>query len=79
MGVAPISVTSAYYFWLQTYGPCSVYPEAALSLNEDVVRSDATAGSVCKRTSGAEGQKVGYALHIGTAGEASIVFLTLAA
>jgi hypothetical protein len=79
MGVAPISVTAAYYFWLQTYGPCAVYPEAALDVDEDVVRSDATAGCVCKRASGAEGQVLGYALHIGTAAEAAIVHLTLAA
>ena len=79
LGVAPISVTSAYYFWLQTYGPAAVYPEAAIDPDEDVVRSDATAGSVCKRASAAEGQVVGYSLHIGTAAESSIVFLTLRA
>lgn len=79
VGVAPISVTAAYYFWLATYGPCAVYPEAALDVDEDVVRSDAVAGTVCKRASATEGQTIGYALHVGTAAEASIVFLTLAA
>lgn len=78
MGVPPISVTSAYYFWLQTGGPCAVYPEAALDLDESVCRSDATAGTVCKMASATAGQVVGYALHIGTAAEAAIVYLTLA-
>lgn len=77
VGVAPISVTSGYYFWLQTDGPAAVYPEAALDVDEDVVRSDAVAGTVCKRASAAEGQRVGYCLHVGTAAEASIVYLQL--
>lgn len=79
LGVAPINVTSGYYFWLQTYGPAAVYPEAALDVNENVVSSDATAGTVCKQTSATVEQIVGYALHIGTAAEASIVFLTIRA
>jgi hypothetical protein len=77
LGISPINVTSGYYFWCQTYGPCSVYPEAALDLDEPVVRSDATAGTVCKMASATAGQIIGYPLHIGTAAEASIVFLTL--
>jgi len=34
---------------------------------------------VCKRASATEGPVVGTALHIGTAGEAAIVFLTISA
>ena len=79
IGVAPINVTIAYFFWLQTYGPAAVYPEAALDSGEDVVASDAVDGSVCKRASAAESPVVGYAMHIGTAAEASIVFLTIRA
>lgn len=79
LGVAPVDISNGYYFWLQTYGPCAVYPEAAIDPDEDVVRSDATAGTVCKRASAAEGQRVGYSLHIGTAAESCIVFLTLRA
>lgn len=78
MGVPPISVTSAYYYWLQTWGPCAVHPEAALDLDEGVVRSDATAGTVCKQSAATAGQYIGSCLHIGTASECSIVFLELA-
>jgi hypothetical protein len=77
LGVAPINVTSGYYFWLQTGGPCSIYPEAAIDHDEDVCRSDATAGTVCKRNSSADGQLIGSALHIGTAGEGCLVELML--
>ena len=77
LGVAPINVTSAYYFWLQTYGPAAVYPEAALDVGEDVVASDNVAGTVCKRASATEGPVVGFAWAIGTAAESSIVFLTI--
>lgn len=78
MGIVPVAVTSAYYFWLQTWGPAAVNPEDALVSNDAVVRSDGTAGQVCKMTSNTVGQIIGYCLHTGTADEAAIVFLTLA-
>jgi hypothetical protein len=32
LGVAPVAVTAAYYFWLQTWGPCPVMNGATASL-----------------------------------------------
>ena len=77
LGIAPVYVASASYFWLQTWGPSACYPEAVIDTDEDVVISDQVDGAVCPRTSATVGQTVGYCLHIGTAGESAIAFLTI--
>jgi hypothetical protein len=82
LGVAPINVTSGYYFWLQTYGPAAVYPGvAAFVIDEYVGLSDTTAGAAETVTGidsgAAENPVLGYTLHTGTLSEAGIVFLTV--
>lgn len=79
LGVNPISVTSGYYFWLQTYGPAGVYAIAALDLADSVSASDDTAAGAQKTASNTLKISHGYPMHIGTAGEACIVFLTVIA
>lgn len=45
LGVAPIAVTAAYYFWLQTWGPCPVMSGATASLAGEMVGVVNTTGS----------------------------------
>ena len=82
LGVAPITVQSGYFFWLQTYGPAAVYPGvAAFVIDEYVGLSDTTAGAAETITGIASGvckePALGYTLHPGTVSEAGIVFLTV--
>jgi hypothetical protein len=83
VGVAPISITSGYYFWLQTYGPCQVYAsESALVLNETFTRTDAAVAGAVEKLSAvdsgsAEQPVLGYTLHVGTQDECSMAFLTI--
>lgn len=79
LGIAPVAVASGSYFWLQTYGPAAVYTVAALDHTDTVCASDDTAASVGKTASNTLHRVIGYPLHVGTAGEAGIIFLTLAA
>jgi len=44
-GVAPIEVTNAYYFWLQTWGDCAVLIDGTVILGKTVVPSLATPGA----------------------------------
>lgn len=92
-GVAPITVTSEYYFWACTWGPMPVttlattYPGAAVwaSTTTSTDGSDAWAG--IPATSSDSGNvnlvlknpKIGYAMGIGngTSGEHTLVYLTL--
>jgi hypothetical protein len=78
LGVAPIAITSGYYFWLQTYGPAAVHTVAALDLADSVTASDDTAGTWGKSASNTLVNPMGYCIHFGTAGEAGIAFLTIA-
>jgi hypothetical protein len=45
MGVAPVAVTAAYYFWLQTWGPCPVVNGATVPLAGEHVGVVNTTGS----------------------------------
>ncbi len=79
LGVPTIAITSGYYFWLQTYGPAAVHAVAALDLADSVTASDDTAGCWGKSASNTLVNPMGYCIHIGTAAEAAIMFLTIAA
>jgi hypothetical protein len=79
LGVAPVAITSGYYFWLQTYGPAALHAVAALDLADSITASDDTAGTWAKSASNTLGNPMGFCIHFGTAGEASIGFLTIAA
>lgn len=78
MGVPPVAITDNYYFWLQTWGPCAILPSAALDFDEYVTMSDTNAGYVEADAASANTMSIGRVLHIGTASEASIVYLMLA-
>ena len=77
LGVAPVYVASGYYFWLQTFGPCSVIPYAALDLDEYCMPSKDTAGQTQKESVGTNTMPVGLTMAIGTAGESAIIYLQI--
>jgi len=86
IGVPPIAVTIAWYFWLQTYGPCFIGPTGAwpLSLGEwfDIYYTP-TFGSADSSLNRAIGtapspQRIGHVMGSGTYGSGA-VFLELAA
>ncbi len=80
IGVPPIAITSGYYFWLQTWGPCAVMPGNATTpdFDEYVTMSDTTAGYVEADSNSANTMTVGMPLHVGTAAESCIINLMLA-
>ncbi len=45
LGVAPIAVTDAYYFWLQTWGPCAVTVDGAATVKGVNYIFDSAAGT----------------------------------
>jgi len=83
LGVAPRSVTAAYYYWLQTGGPCAVVAHAAIAVGAFVTAGltaakvdpsghDATYGILQTQ------QIIGQALTLAvTDGESFLVNLTL--
>lgn len=76
-GVPPIDVTAGLYFWLQTFGPCSVIPYAALDFDESVNASKDSAGDVQKYSVGTITNLLGEVMAIGTAAESAIINLHL--
>jgi len=78
MGIAPISVVSSDYFWLQTWGP-SAAKVGAVALGAPILAQNT--GQVLGLT-GTDGggvkTQVGYSLQLATASERGFVFLTLA-
>lgn len=77
MGVPPIAVTSTYYFWLQTWGPCAVMISAALDFDEYITISDTTAGYFEPDSASALTNVLGQTLHVGTSGEVGIINLMI--
>ena len=80
-GVAPIAVTTLYYYWAQTGGIANVLQEATDAVGCNMCVSTATAGAVVSQTNGgidADLPKVGVQYGTaGVAGEYTPVFLTI--
>lgn len=79
VGVAPVSVTSGDYFWMQTWGPAMV--KAGGFAKGEAVIADATGQVKAQAISSAGGNLfsvVGQGMQIGTASENGLVFLTIA-
>jgi hypothetical protein len=77
LGIAPINVTAAYYFWLQTWGPAYVaISSGALTIGYDVVRSTAGDGLVMSQVAGASSvgvDRIGRCLAPGTASKGALI------
>lgn len=81
VGVPPISVTSAYYFWLQTWGPCGILMDVgATGIGTDLIMTTtpALAGSPIVDTAALVGVRIGYILQIGTDDQGCIAYLQIA-
>ena len=82
LGVAPMDVTAAYYFWLQTWGPVPVDTESASVVPGQSLHR-ATSTGVTVPTTGADlidNPLVGYGMSPAeaTANEFTLCYLTLA-
>jgi len=81
LGVTPIVITSGYYFWLQTWGPCGIRMEVgATGIGTDVIMATtpAAAGSPIVDAASTVGTRIGYLLNIGTDDYGALVYLQLA-
>lgn len=94
IGVTPVEVAASgaavdgvhpdpVFFWLQTYGPCQVFVDAALVEGRNVIVPGASAGNVTTQTTTADAipdQVIGTAITVGAGDEAyNHLFLTLRA
>ncbi|MBU0906688.1 MAG: hypothetical protein KKE05_00865 [Nanoarchaeota archaeon] len=79
-GVAPIAVTTLYYYWVQTGGVAICLQEGTPAVGTNLVVSTATAGSVAAATSSIDIDLpiVGYTYGTaGVANEYTPIFLTI--
>lgn len=81
-GVAPINVTSGYYFWAQTWGPVGIMSNAGpLTVGAGVVSSTDIAGGVASQAAGSDSLKtpqIGWCINVSTDVYGATVFLTIA-
>jgi len=59
VGVAHFSITSGYYFWLQTAGSAFALSSAAIALGDEVENSTGTAGTIQTDDAGADTVGIG--------------------
>lgn len=77
VGVPLIDVQDNYYFWLQTWGPCSVVTEGSVVIGNNVAVGDGTDGGVQAVDTYVE-QLVGSVMRVEGGGEYSLIYLRLA-
>jgi len=77
VGIAPVSVASGDYFWLQTWGPCAYVVGSA---GVPVAGGQLVVGSagMAETSAGATCFTIGYSVYQGTALEAQLGWLTIA-
>ncbi len=82
VGIPPRAVTAAYYFWLQTWGPATVYTATAITMGKQVCISASTVAgelaTVSTLAAGITNQRVGNTMQIGATARYGMVFLTIA-
>lgn len=76
VGVPNVSVTNAYYGWVQTKGVCSVWADEAITAGLAVTTGTGTAGQV-EALDGAGEPQIGIALVAGVDTEYREVYLTI--
>jgi hypothetical protein len=77
VGVNNVSITNAYYGWLQTSGDCAVLSDGAVTKGVECIASDATAGAVEIRVDASVVPSVGFALETSVTTEYSPFCLTM--
>jgi len=79
VGVAGINVTSGYYFWCQTWGPCGIMSNSGpLTIGADVLSDVSLAGSILSDTAAVVATRVGFCLNVSTDVYGATVFLQIA-
>jgi hypothetical protein len=77
LGVNNVSITNAYYGWLQTGGDCAVLSDGVVAKGAEAIASDATAGAVETRVDATIVRSVGFATEASVTTEYSNFCLTL--
>lgn len=77
VGVAPVAVTAAYYFWCQTWGVANMLIKTALTAGVKVHRDVGAAGSGGKTANSILTEVVGYSGWVTDTTDSGLVFLTL--
>jgi hypothetical protein len=77
LGVNNVSITNAYYGWLQSGGDCAVLSDGAVTKGVECIASDATAGAVEIRVDATVVPAVGFALETSVTTEYSQFCLTI--
>lgn len=79
VGVNPVAVTGAYYFWCQTWGPASCLLSGTPPVISDLcMTSAATAGALIVYVVTASRTPVGWLMRAEAAADYGLVFLTIA-
>ena len=90
LGVTPRAVSIAYYFWLQTWGPCPIKTEGTVTQGDpvffDTGSATVSSGVVHKVTTSTDtaawgassmGFKAGNVLQVGATGDTSLIDLQI--
>lgn len=77
VGVANVSITAAYYGWLQTGGDCAVLSDGVITKGAGAIASDAVAGAVEIEVAGTVTQRVGFAPEATVDTEYRTIVLTI--
>ncbi len=78
VGVPIIDVPANHYFWLQTFGPCSVLTEGTIVIGQNVGASTTTSGAV-SAIGAYTTAVVGWTMQVNATTEYSLIFLKIAA
>ena len=79
VGVSPITVTTNDYFWVQTWGPCSVLNSSgAAVVAKGGILFPGTTGAVQSATTAGIGPYIGIGMNLGTTLEHGPAFLKIA-
>ena len=77
-GVAPIDVTGDYFFWLQTWGPCSVLTEGNVLISDHVAVGDGSVDGTVQAADTDTEVIVGDVLRVESDTEYSLIYLKIA-
>ena len=78
VGVNPIAVTAAYYYWCQTWGPCAVMTEGTPAVSMRLTGDGTTFGAVTDDAAASFDQIYGYNMTaVGVDGEYTLADLRI--
>ena len=77
VGVALSTITSGYYFWLQTWGPCCLLTGSTVIVDSALIRGLEAGEADIQATTGIT-PEIGYAIDGGSDGDYPLSFLRIA-